>query len=138
MFQAEEIQCVSSKKASLCSKQKRFSVFQARERFLVFQAQEFIVFQAREIPCVSSKRNEAETRLKRSDVDQKRKKKRKIFEKKIGVKKSKFANRPKRVLPKFRGDRSHVRGINGRSKFAHMAVYDRIRRRKRNTYVRTW
>ena len=33
------------------------------------------------------------------------------------VKKSKFANRLKRALPKFRGDRSEVRGVNGRSKF---------------------
>ena len=46
-----------------------------------------------------------------------------FFEKKIGVKKSKFANRPKRVLPKFRGDQSHVRGVNGRLKFARTAVY---------------
>ena len=37
--------------------------------------------------------------------------------KKFGVKKSKFANRLKRALPKFRGDRSEVRGVNGRSKF---------------------
>ena len=43
----------------------------------------------------------------------------KKFRKKIfGVKKSKVANRPKRVFPKFRGDRSEVRGANGRSKFA--------------------
>ena len=35
----------------------------------------------------------------------------------FGVKKSKFANRLKRALPKFRGDRSEVRGVNGRSKF---------------------
>ena len=35
----------------------------------------------------------------------------------FGVKKSKFANRPKRALPKFRGNRSEVRGVNGRSKF---------------------
>ena len=34
--------------------------------------------------------------------------------KKFGVKKSKVANRPKRVLPKFRGDRSEVRGANGK------------------------
>ena len=34
-----------------------------------------------------------------------------------GVEKSKVANRLKRVLPKFRADRSHVRGVNGRSKF---------------------
>ena len=41
-----------------------------------------------------------------------------IFEKKnFGVEKSKVANRPKRALPKFRGDRSEVRGVNGRSKF---------------------
>ena len=39
-------------------------------------------------------------------------------EKKIfGVEKSKFANRLKRALPKFRGDRSGGRGVNGRSKF---------------------
>ena len=35
----------------------------------------------------------------------------------FGVEKSKFANRLKRALPKFRGDRSQVRGVNGRSKF---------------------
>ena len=34
-------------------------------------------------------------------------------EKNFGVKKSKVANRPKRVFPKFRGDRSEVRGANG-------------------------
>ena len=38
-----------------------------------------------------------------------------FFRKKFfGVKKSKIANRPKRVLPKFRGDRSHVRRVRGR------------------------
>ena len=37
---------------------------------------------------------------------------RKIPIKKSGVKKSKVANRPKRVFPKFRGDRSEVRGAN--------------------------
>ena len=47
-----------------------------------------------------------------------RKKIRKFFRKKIfGVEKSKFANRLKRALPKFRGDRSGGRGVNGRSKF---------------------
>ena len=35
----------------------------------------------------------------------------------FGVKKSKVANRLKRVFPKFRGNRSHVRGSNERSKF---------------------
>ena len=35
----------------------------------------------------------------------------------FGVKKSKFANRLKLALPKFRGDRSEVRGVNGRAKF---------------------
>ena len=34
--------------------------------------------------------------------------------KKIGVKKSKFANRLKRALPKFRDDRSEVRRVDGR------------------------
>ena len=38
-----------------------------------------------------------------------------------GVEKSKVANRLKRALPKFRGDRSEVRGVNGRSKFAAAA-----------------
>ena len=32
----------------------------------------------------------------------------------FGVKKSKVANRLKRVLPKFRADRSHVRRVRGR------------------------
>ena len=46
-----------------------------------------------------------------------------FFQKKIfGVKTSKFANRLKRALPKFRGDRSEVRGVNRRSKFAVAAV----------------
>ena len=40
----------------------------------------------------------------------------------FGVKKLKFANLPKRALPKFRGDRSEVRGVNRRSKFAVAAV----------------
>ena len=35
----------------------------------------------------------------------------------FGVEKSKIANRLKRVFPKFEADRSHVRGVNGRSKF---------------------
>ena len=49
---------------------------------------------------------------------EKQKKKPNFFpKKKFGVKKSKFANRLKRALPKFRGDRSEVRGVNGRSKF---------------------
>ena len=34
-----------------------------------------------------------------------------------GVEKSKVANRLKRGLPKFRADRSRVRGVNHRSKF---------------------
>ena len=38
----------------------------------------------------------------------------KKFENFFGVKKSKIANRPKRVLPKFRADRSHVRQVRGR------------------------
>ena len=35
----------------------------------------------------------------------------------FGVETSKVANRLKRVLTKFEADRSHVRGVNGRSKF---------------------
>ena len=40
----------------------------------------------------------------------------------FGVEKSKVANLPKRALPKFRADRSQVRGVNQRSKFAVAAV----------------
>ena len=55
---------------------------------------------------------------KSTENDEKRKKIWKFFRKKFfGVKKSKFANRLKRALPKFRGDRSQVRVVNGRSKF---------------------
>ena len=38
----------------------------------------------------------------------------KFRKKNFGVKKSKVANRPKRVFPKFRGDRSEVQGANGK------------------------
>ena len=43
----------------------------------------------------------------------------KIF---FDVKKSKFANRLKRALPKFRDDWSEVRGVTGRSKFVAASV----------------
>ena len=47
--------------------------------------------------------------------EKKRFPKSKIFrKKKFGVKKSKIANRPKSVLPKFRADPSHVRRVRGR------------------------
>ena len=63
-------------------------------------------------------RNFAKTRFKRFRIEKKnRKKKRK---KKFGAKKSKVANFPKRVLPKFRADRSHVRRVRGR--LCHGAV----------------
>ena len=39
---------------------------------------------------------------------------RKNPKKNFGTKKLKVANRPKRVLPKFRTDRSHVRRVRGR------------------------
>ena len=55
---------------------------------------------------------------KSTENDEKLKKIQKNFRKKnFGEKKSKFANRLKRALPKFRGDRSGGRGVNGRSKF---------------------
>ena len=46
-----------------------------------------------------------------SESEKSEKKIPKIF---FGVKKSKVANRLKRVLPKFRGERSHVRRVRGR------------------------
>ena len=55
--------------------------------------------------------------LQRKKIRRK-KKSAEIFRKKIfGVKNSKVANRLKRVLPKFRADRSYVRGLNRRLKF---------------------
>ena len=47
----------------------------------------------------------------------------------FGVKKSKIANRLKRVLPKFRADRSYVWEVNGRWKFVIAA------RRKSQKYL---
>ena len=49
---------------------------------------------------------------KSGENNENQKKSEKIFRKKnFGVKKSKIANRPKRILPKFRADRSRVRGF---------------------------
>ena len=53
----------------------------------------------------------------------------------LGIEKSKIANRLKRVFPKFEANRSHVRGVNGRSKFdvvqdvrSCTTLYDVVRR----------
>ena len=51
--------------------------------------------------------------------NKKQKSRRKHF---LGVDKSKVANRLKRVLTKFDANRSHVRGVNGRSKFDDRTV----------------
>ena len=40
-----------------------------------------------------------------------------IQKKILGVENSNVGNHLKRVLPKFQAERSHVRGVNGRSKF---------------------
>ena len=47
----------------------------------------------------------------------------------FGVENSKVANRLKRVLTKFEADRSHVRGVNGRSKFVVAASAGRAERK---------
>ena len=47
-------------------------------------------------------------------VENHKKPKKNNRKKNFGAKKSKVANRLKRVLPKFRTDRSHVRGVCGR------------------------
>ena len=49
--------------------------------------------------------------------------------KNFGVEISKIANRLKRVLTKFEADRSHVRGVNGRSKFVVAASAGRAERK---------
>ena len=65
-----------------------------------------------------------------------RKKIRIFFGKKIFVvKKSKVANRLKRALPKFRGDRSEVRGETERSKF-DAASAGRAERKKLCVHVK--
>ena len=46
----------------------------------------------------------------------------------LGVEKSNVGNRLKRVLAKFRADRSHPRGVNGRSKFRDIFEISRIGR----------
>ena len=122
MFQSEHF---------LCSNQNNSCV--PISAFLVFQSQHFCpltTFWATkrltdlEI-CPSEAKNleEADFDVQKSlarpksveNYEKPKKNPKKNFNKKIfGVKKSKVANRPKRVLPKFRGDQSHVRRGRGR------------------------
>ena len=103
---------------SLCSKKDIPCV--RRRTFLVFEDDKTPIFGRTDL------RNDVSEAKFDADVDfhvqkclappksaENRKQIRKISEKKFGVKKSKVANRPKRVFPKFRGDRSEVRGANG-------------------------
>ena len=106
---------------SLCSKEDIPCV--RRRTFLVFEDDETPIFGRTDLrKGVSEAKFDAEADFdvkkclappKSAENREKPKKKSEIFsEKKIGVKKSKVANRPKRVFPKFRGDRSQVRGAN--------------------------
>ena len=64
----------------------------------------------------------------------------KIFAKKkfFGVEKSNVGNRLKRVFPKFESDRSHPRGVNGRSKFSKLfASSKKIACQRKNRGERT-
>ena len=78
---------------------------------------------------------------KSAENDEKPKNKSEFFskkKKKIGVKKSKFANRLKRALPKFRGDRSQVRRVNGRSKFVAASAGRAERKQFTSPWLRSW
>ena len=57
----------------------------------------------------------------------KKKIRKQISKKFFEVKKSKIANRPKRRLPKFRGDRGHVRRVRGRHVATELTTDDYIR-----------
>ena len=110
---------------SLCSKKTVPCV--RRKTFLVFEDDETPIFGRTDLrKGVSEAKFDAEADFdvknlappKSPENRENPKKKPKSFPiKNFGVKKSKVANRPKRVFPNFRGDLSEVRGANGRSKF---------------------
>ena len=118
---------VFEERHSLCSKKDIPSV--RRKTFLVFEDDETPIFGRTDLrKGVSEAKFDVEADFdakkslappKSAENHEKTKKNReKNFRNiKIGVKKSKVANRPKRVFPKFRGDPSEVRGANGRSTF---------------------
>ena len=111
-FVFEEGQSLCSKKDIPCVRTKTF---------LVFEDDETPIFGRTDLrKGVSEAKFDAEADFdvkkclappKSVENREKPKKKSKIFSgKNFGVKKLKVANRPKRVFPKFRGDRSEVRG----------------------------
>ena len=72
-------------------------------------------------------RKRSETIRTRSETIRNEKNRPENFAEQIfGVKKSKIANRLKRVLPKFGADRSYVWEVNGRSKFVIAGRFVRI------------
>ena len=104
---------------SLCSRKHIPCV--RRRTFLVFEDDETPIFGRTDLrKGVSEAKFAAEADFgvkkclappKSAENREKPKKKNDFFPgKKIGVKKLKVANRPKRVFPKFRGDRIEVRG----------------------------
>ena len=104
---------------SLCSKKDIPCV--RRRTFLVFEDDETPIFGRTDLrKGVSEAKFDAEADFdvkkclappKSAENREKPKNKSKTFsEKRFGVKKSKVANRPKRVFPKFRGVRIEVRG----------------------------
>ena len=104
---------------SLCSKKDIPCV--RTKTFLVFEDDETPIFGRTDLrKGVSEAKFDAEADFdvkkclappKSAENREKPKKKSKfVSEKKFGVNKSKVANRPKRVFPKFRGDRIEVRG----------------------------
>ena len=112
----EEVYSLCSKKDIPCVRTKTF---------LVFEDDKTPIFGRTDLrKGVSEAKFDAEADFdvkkclappKSAENREKPKKKSKQFPKQIfDVKKSKVANRPKHVFPKFRGDRSEVRGANGK------------------------
>ena len=106
---------------SLCSKEDIPCV--RTKTFLVFEDDETPIFGRTDLRKGVSEAKfdaEADFDVKKclappKSAEKTKKRIRKNFRtKNFGVKKSKVANRPKRVFPKFRGDRSEVRGANGK------------------------
>ena len=139
----KDIPCVQKKKNIPCARSKTFLAIEERhslclrkdipcvrrKTLLVFEDDKTPIFGRTDLRKGVSEAKfdaEADFNVKKclappkspGNHEKPKNKSRKIFrQKNSGVKKSKVANRPKRVFPKFRADRSQVRGANEPSKF---------------------
>ena len=104
---------------SLCSKKDIPCVRRRRDpNFWSYRPQEGVYLKQNPMQKLILTSKNAKLLQNQPKITKKPKFVRKQIPKKIfDVEKSKVTNRPKRVFPKFRGDRSQVRGANARSKF---------------------